>query len=193
MLRFFSPRKGAAGAFALTKKLGGATFYIEDGHDSHGQPLSGENAYRLHVPPDVPAKQYWPVTVYDLDTACLIRDMPSPGLDSYNQKMHRNGGESVDIYFGWRRKRGRMAIHSAGTSLDMVRRPGTVVRPATRLSYNSEPWGFSIAVSSRQRARPLFSRPNNLELVPAHDPSITATSAMGCRYNGINASLEKYG
>jgi hypothetical protein len=39
-------------------------------------------------------------TVYDLDTACLIRDIPIPGLDSYNQKMHRNGDGSVDIYFG---------------------------------------------------------------------------------------------
>jgi hypothetical protein len=87
-------------AFALPKKLGGATFYLEGGHDSHGQPLKGENGYRLHVPPNVPAKQYWAVTVYDLDTACLIRDMPSPGLDSYNQKMHRNGDASVDIYFG---------------------------------------------------------------------------------------------
>ena len=37
-------------AFALPKKLGGATFYLEGGHDSHGQPLKGENGYRLHVP-----------------------------------------------------------------------------------------------------------------------------------------------
>jgi hypothetical protein len=54
----------------------------------------------LHVPPNVPAKQYWAVTAYDLDTACLIRNMPSAGLDSYNQKMKRNPDGSVDIYFG---------------------------------------------------------------------------------------------
>jgi hypothetical protein len=66
-------------AFAVPKKLGGATFYVVGGHDSQGQALAGEKTYRLHVPPNVPAKQYWAVTVYDLDTACLIRDMPSPG------------------------------------------------------------------------------------------------------------------
>jgi hypothetical protein len=87
-------------AFAVPKNLGGATFYVVGGHDSQGQPLAGEKTYRLHVPPNVPAKQYWAVTVYDLETACLIRDMPSPGLDSYNQKMRRNADGSVDIYFG---------------------------------------------------------------------------------------------
>lgn len=87
-------------AFAAPKKLGAATFYVVGGHDSSGQLLQGQKTYRLHVPPNVPAKQYWAVTAYDLDTACLIRSMPSPGLDSYNQKMHRKADGSVDIYFG---------------------------------------------------------------------------------------------
>jgi hypothetical protein len=87
-------------AFAAPKNLGGATFYLVGGHDSKGQVLSGEKTYRLHVPAHVPAKQYWAVTVYDLDTACLIRDMQKPGLDSYDQKMRRNGDGSVDIFFG---------------------------------------------------------------------------------------------
>ncbi|MDB5983507.1 MAG: hypothetical protein JWQ69_4522, partial [Pseudomonas sp.] len=87
-------------AFAAPKKLGAATFYTVGGHDANGQVLQGDKTYRLHVPAKVPAKQYWAVTAYDLDTACLIRDMPSPGLDSYNEKMHRNTDGSVDIYFG---------------------------------------------------------------------------------------------
>ncbi|MND88255.1 hypothetical protein D3C80_802760 [compost metagenome] len=87
-------------AFATPKKLGAATFYVVGGHDASGQLLQGEKTYRLHVPADVPAKQYWAVTAYDLETACLIRDMPRPGLDSYNQNMHRNSDGSVDIYFG---------------------------------------------------------------------------------------------
>jgi hypothetical protein len=93
--------------FAAPKVLGAATFYVVGGHDSDGQPLMGENSYRLHVPPGVPAKQYWAVTVYDLDTACLIRDMPRPGLDSYNQKMQRNADGSVDIDFGPQPSAGR--------------------------------------------------------------------------------------
>lgn len=87
-------------AFALPKKLGGATFYLAGANDSTGKPLDGQQSYRLHVPPDVPAKQYWAVTVYDLKTACFILDLPSPGLDSYNQKMRKNADGSADIYFG---------------------------------------------------------------------------------------------
>ena len=87
-------------AFAAPKKLGAATFYLVGGSDSKSQMLEGQKNYRLHVPPNVPAKQYWAVTLYDLDTACLIRDMPIPGLDSYNKKMKRNADGSVDIYFG---------------------------------------------------------------------------------------------
>jgi len=96
-------------AFAAPKQLGGATFYVVDGHDSQGRLLSGEQTYRLHVPPGVPAKQYWAVTVYDLDTACLIRDLPRPGLDSYNEAMHRNADGAVDVYFGPEAPSGREA------------------------------------------------------------------------------------
>jgi len=87
-------------AFAAPKKLGAATFYLTGASDSKGEALQGEFDYRLHVPADVPAKQYWAATVYSLDTACLIRDLPRPGLDSYDQKMRRNADGSVDIYFG---------------------------------------------------------------------------------------------
>jgi hypothetical protein len=87
-------------AFAVPKKLGAATFYLIGANDGAGQPLQGEQTYRLHVPADVPAKQYWAVTMYDLDTACLIRDLPRPGLDSYNQTMRRNSDGTVDIFFG---------------------------------------------------------------------------------------------
>jgi hypothetical protein len=48
----------------------------------------------------VPAKQYWAATVYDLDTCCFIRDMPRPGVDSYNAEMECNEDGSVDLYFG---------------------------------------------------------------------------------------------
>lgn len=87
-------------AFAAPKKLGAATFYVVGGHDAEGQLLQGQNNYRLQVPANVPAKQYWAVTTYDLDTAMLIREMPSPGLDSYHQNMQRNADGTVDIYFG---------------------------------------------------------------------------------------------
>jgi Protein of unknown function (DUF1214) len=40
------------------------------------------------------------VTLYDHETCSFIRDVNRVGLDSYDQKMHRNNDGSVDIYFG---------------------------------------------------------------------------------------------
>jgi hypothetical protein len=75
------------------------TIYISTVKDRDGNPLSGDNTYRLHVPPNVPAKQYWSVTVYDWDTAGFIREAPVISLDSYNMQTRKNSDGSVDIYF----------------------------------------------------------------------------------------------
>lgn len=81
-------------------KLGKATFYLATYFDGQGEPLRGENTYRLRVPAKVPAKEFWAVTLYDRETCAFIRDVSRSGLDSYDQKMHRNDDGSVDIYFG---------------------------------------------------------------------------------------------
>jgi hypothetical protein len=39
-------------------------------------------------------------TLYDYEMCSFIRDVSLVGLDSYDQKMHRNDDGSVDIYFG---------------------------------------------------------------------------------------------
>src|SRR5437899_5620005 len=57
--------------YAAPKKLGAATFYLATYHDAEGQALRGDNTYRLRIPANVPVKQYWAVTVYDLDTAAF--------------------------------------------------------------------------------------------------------------------------
>jgi hypothetical protein len=75
------------------------TIYILAYDDSTGTPLAGGKTYRLRVPANVPAKQYWSVTAYDYETACFIREAPVISLDSYNQKTKKNGDGFVDIYF----------------------------------------------------------------------------------------------
>ena len=62
--------------------------------------LVGDVTYRLRVPPNVPAKQYWSVTVYDLTTGCFIRESPRVSLDSFDTKAQKNADGSVDVYFG---------------------------------------------------------------------------------------------
>jgi hypothetical protein len=68
--------------------------------DQRDRWLDGEQAYRLHVPPNPPAKDFWSVTVYDAGTRSMIdTDQGRSGLDSY-QAMETNADGSVDLYFG---------------------------------------------------------------------------------------------
>jgi hypothetical protein len=87
-------------AYAVPAKLGEASFYLVSYKDAAGQPLEGNTSYRLRIPPNVPAQQFWAVTIYDLETAGFIRESPRVGVDSYDQKMRRNADGSVDVYFG---------------------------------------------------------------------------------------------
>ena len=75
------------------------TIYLQSFRDSANDQLTGDKTYRLHVPPNVPAKQYWSATVYDYDTAGFIREAQVISLDSFNQKTKKNSDGSVDIYF----------------------------------------------------------------------------------------------
>ena len=87
-------------AYAPPKKLGAATFYLGTYKDAKGGLFRGEESYKLHVPPNVPAQQFWALNLYDRETCAFIRDMPRAGLDSFDQKMQRNPDGSVDIYIG---------------------------------------------------------------------------------------------
>jgi Protein of unknown function (DUF1214)/FG-GAP-like repeat len=89
-------------AFGFPKRVGrgGSIVYIIAFHDGGGKSIRGENTYKLHVPPNVPAKQYWSVIAYDSLTNAFIRESPVVGLDSYSRTMKRNADGSVDIYFG---------------------------------------------------------------------------------------------
>jgi hypothetical protein len=53
----------------------------------------------LRVPPNVPARQFWAVTVYDLETAAFVRESPRVELNSYEQ-MEKNADGSVEVFFG---------------------------------------------------------------------------------------------
>ena len=91
----------------VPKKLGGGTFYLMGLRDSSGQLLDGQATYRLRVPADVPAKDFWSAIVYDMETKAFVCAGPcdtadnSVGLSSFDKpNMKQNGDRSVDIYFG---------------------------------------------------------------------------------------------
>ena len=61
-------------AFSTVKHLGAGQFYLMSIRDKTGQPLDGSKTYRLTVPANAPAKQYWSAVVYDRATHALIRN-----------------------------------------------------------------------------------------------------------------------
>jgi hypothetical protein len=86
-------------ACAPPKKLGAATFYLIAAQDAADAALAGGKSYRLRVPANVPARQFWAVTVYDLTTAAFIREAPSVEVNSY-QKLQKSADGSVEVFFG---------------------------------------------------------------------------------------------
>ena len=119
-------------AFAMPKKTGTSLVYLFTFRDSQGERLRGERTYTVHIPANVPAKQYWSIIVYAVDTAALIREAPVVTLDSYNQSMKRNADGSVDIYFGPTAPEGKEAnwIYTA---------PGKAFFPAMRFYDPDKP------------------------------------------------------
>ena len=85
-------------ACALPKKLGADTLYLIAARDASNSLFDGGKSYRLHVPAKVPAKQFWAVTVYDLNTAAFIRGALSIEINS-SQRIQKNPDGSVDVYF----------------------------------------------------------------------------------------------
>lgn len=82
------------------KNYGSATFYLDAAESADGEWLDGSKNYKLVVPADVPADDFWAVTVYDLESASYLRDVTKSSVDSNQAALEKNDDESVDIYFG---------------------------------------------------------------------------------------------
>ncbi len=91
------------------KNYGTATYYLDLAEDSNGEWLDGGKNYKLNVPPNVPARDFWSVVVYDLESAAWIREMPKVGVASSSEGVVTNSNGSVDIYFGPQAPEGREA------------------------------------------------------------------------------------
>jgi hypothetical protein len=84
-----------------TKTPGSGQVYLSTKLDKDGNVLKGGETYRLRVPANAPAEQFWAVTVYAEHTRqFVVTDQRNANLDSRNDKLKRNADGSVDIYFG---------------------------------------------------------------------------------------------
>lgn len=87
---------------AMTEKMvGKGSQYAGAFVDAKGNPLDGSKTYRLHMPPNIPAKEFWSFTVYDNQTRSMLQtDQQFPAVGSLTKGLLVNADGSVDVYFG---------------------------------------------------------------------------------------------
>ena len=78
------------------------TVYLAPIADSTGQPVEAGKTYKVRVPKDIPARQFWSLTVYERATWAFINSpLGRAGLGSFNMdQMQKNADGSVDVYIG---------------------------------------------------------------------------------------------
>ncbi|MNJ60630.1 hypothetical protein D3C77_563770 [compost metagenome] len=107
-LSFIEPDKGlylderAYAWFAMFAPIvpPGPHVYMKSYQTDRGERLDGSHTYKLTIPANAPARDFWAVDVYDAQTAGFIREAKVVGLDSYNAQLKKNSDGSIDLYFG---------------------------------------------------------------------------------------------
>lgn len=90
---------GVTPAMAVTRAGAGSDYGIIS-TDSKKRALDGGKTYRLRLPPDVPAKDFWAVTIYDTQTRSQLQtDQRFPTVGSQTEGIQKNADGSYDIYF----------------------------------------------------------------------------------------------
>ncbi len=95
--------------FGPVAKLGGDSFYLAAYFDSKGAPLQGGNNYKLHVSANVPVKEFWSFTVYEMNTSALFRNADRVAVSSIDKGLQKNPDGSVDVYIGPKAPAGKEA------------------------------------------------------------------------------------
>ena len=78
--------------------------------DSAGRPFDGAKNYRLNIPKNVPAKDFWSVVLYDPQTRSELQtSQPFPSRNNKRDQLIANADGSIDLYFGPRAPAGKEA------------------------------------------------------------------------------------
>jgi hypothetical protein len=97
---FFYLTWGVSPAMAV-KMVGMGSQYAMAVQDATGAYLDGGKSYRLHLPPHIPAKDFWSVIVHDPQTRSMLQtDQRFASLSSQRPGIVVNADTSVDVHFG---------------------------------------------------------------------------------------------
>jgi hypothetical protein len=98
-----------------TRTPGQGQAYISAYRDSNNQWFDGAKAYRIHVPPNVPAGQWWSVAIYDIETRCFLDTKHDKVEIGSRSNLATNADGSVDIHIAPEPPSGTPAVRAAAT------------------------------------------------------------------------------
>lgn len=84
----------------ISKTPGLGQAYLGAYQDEEGNGLDGSKTYKLTVPAEVPAANFWSLTVYDVSTRCLINNPQRLADRSSRNDMVKNADGTIDLYVG---------------------------------------------------------------------------------------------
>lgn len=87
-------------AMAL-KMIGAGSQYALCAKDEDGSFLYGDRSYKLNIPANVPAKDFWSIVAYDPQTRSELQtSQPFPSRNNNGDDLATNADGSIDLYFG---------------------------------------------------------------------------------------------
>ncbi|GHD17056.1 hypothetical protein GCM10007052_23140 [Halioglobus japonicus] len=85
----------------VMKMVGAGSQYAVAASDQSGNYLDGSKFYRIRIPPNVPAKDFWSMVVYDPQTRSELQTgQPFPSKNNKRDSLIVDKDGSIELYFG---------------------------------------------------------------------------------------------